>query len=108
MFFKSSKVIPVMIMRIILLKKRYQLSSFSLCMCVCVFLSFFVCSLRLTVPRHRYGLWDYVAAVMLATGLAMFTLADAHVSPKWNPTGMFFVCQSNASLGSEENPPSSS
>ncbi|KAG6541553.1 hypothetical protein Mapa_017075 [Marchantia paleacea] len=61
--FKSTKVLPVMIM------------------------GAFIPDLRRKYPFH-----EYVSAVMLVVGLVIFTLADANTSPNFNVMGVIMVC----------------
>ena len=63
LMFKSTKVLPVMIM------------------------GSFIPGLR-----RVYGFRDYFSAVMLVVGLILFTLADAHTSPTFNVIGVIMVC----------------
>ncbi|KAL3692099.1 hypothetical protein R1sor_005750 [Riccia sorocarpa] len=61
--FKSTKVLPVMIM------------------------GAFIPGLRRKYPFH-----EYVSAIMLIVGLVIFTLADASTSPNFNVMGVIMVC----------------
>ncbi|KAL8495382.1 hypothetical protein ACS0TY_019505 [Phlomoides rotata] len=60
--FKSTKVLPVMIM------------------------GAFIPGLRRKYPLH-----DYISAVLLVVGLILFTLADAHTSPNFSVIGVVMV-----------------
>lgn len=61
--FKSTKVLPVMIM------------------------GAFIPGLR-----RKYPVEEYISAVLLVLGLIIFTLADAQTSPNFNICGVFMVC----------------
>ncbi|XP_057855418.1 UDP-galactose/UDP-glucose transporter 4 isoform X2 [Cryptomeria japonica] len=63
LMFKSTKVIPVMVM------------------------GAFIPGLRRKYPVH-----EYVSAVLLVVGLIIFTLADAHTSPNFSVAGVIMVC----------------
>ncbi|KAI5072269.1 hypothetical protein GOP47_0012375 [Adiantum capillus-veneris] len=60
--FKSTKVLPVMIM------------------------GAFIPGLR-----RKYKLYEYISAIMLVTGLIAFTLADAQISPNFSVAGVVMV-----------------
>ncbi|MCO5574163.1 hypothetical protein L7F22_027944 [Adiantum nelumboides] len=60
--FKSTKVLPVMVM------------------------GAFIPGLR-----RRYKLYEYISAIMLVSGLIVFTLADAHTSPNFSVAGVVMV-----------------
>ncbi|KAH7415354.1 hypothetical protein KP509_14G039200 [Ceratopteris richardii] len=61
--FKSTKVLPVMIM------------------------GAFIPGLR-----RKYKLYEYISAIMLVAGLIVFTLADAQTSPNFSVLGVLMVC----------------
>ncbi|XP_068649660.1 UDP-galactose/UDP-glucose transporter 4-like [Aristolochia californica] len=63
LMFKSTKVLPVMIM------------------------GAFIPGLRRKYPLH-----EYLSAVLLVVGLILFTLADAHTSPNFSVIGVIMVC----------------
>ncbi|KAJ7951060.1 UDP-galactose/UDP-glucose transporter like [Quillaja saponaria] len=63
LMFKSTKVLPVMIM------------------------GAFIPGLRRKYPLH-----EYVSALLLVVGLILFTLADAHTSPNFSVIGVVMVC----------------
>ena len=42
--------------------------------------------------RRKYKLHDYFSAFLLVTGLIVFTLADANMSPNFSVVGVVMIC----------------
>uniref|UniRef100_A0A914C1N3 Adenosine 3'-phospho 5'-phosphosulfate transporter 2 n=1 Tax=Acrobeloides nanus TaxID=290746 RepID=A0A914C1N3_9BILA len=43
------------------------------------------------IQGKRYGIWDLAAAALMSLGLIMFSLADSHVSPNFDPRGYVMI-----------------
>nr|WBR79116.1 adenosine 3'-phospho 5'-phosphosulfate transporter [Gryllodes sigillatus] len=43
------------------------------------------------IQQKRYGVLDFLAAGLMCVGLALFTLADSQISPKFSTMGVFMI-----------------
>lgn len=51
-----------------------------------------VMAFRVLIQRKPHSLWEYLAALLLATGISAFLLGDKQTYPNFNATGLFLIC----------------
>lgn len=43
------------------------------------------------IQGKKYGILDFLAAILMCIGLALFTLADSMISPRFDPIGVMMI-----------------
>lgn len=43
------------------------------------------------IQKKKYGILDFLAAISMCVGLALFTLADSYISPNFNVIGVLVI-----------------
>ncbi|CAD7702490.1 unnamed protein product [Ostreobium quekettii] len=51
-----------------------------------------VMAFRVLIQRKHHSLWEYLAALVLASGISAFLLGDRQAYPQFNAAGLFLIC----------------